>query len=73
LDGGISFVNECLEYGYLQHPEYVRANTSKEALRLGQKGAAEYLKVREAFEQDKKEGKKGRATRQLIQSTYFCW
>lgn len=33
----------------------------------------EYLLVREAFEQDKAEGTKGRATKALIQSDHFPW
>lgn len=33
----------------------------------------EYLLVREAFEQDKAEGTRGRATKALIQSDYFPW
>ncbi|GEM_PF-1304731 len=33
----------------------------------------EYLLVREAFEQDKRDGTKGRATKALIQSDYFPW
>ena len=33
----------------------------------------EYLLVREAFEKDKAEGTKGRATQALIQSDYFPW
>ena len=33
----------------------------------------EYLLVREAFEKDKAEGTKGRATQVLIQSDYFPW
>ncbi len=33
----------------------------------------EYLLVREAFEKDKAEGTKGRATKALIQSDYFPW
>jgi hypothetical protein len=49
------------------------------------KFAYEYLKIREAFEQDKSEGRKscvgaktgevcmGRATKALIQSDYFPW
>ncbi len=34
---------------------------------------AEFLAVREAFEQDKKQGARGRATRVIIQSDYFPW
>ncbi len=53
--------------------------------KLRPKARSEYLKVREAFEQDKKEGFKGcldakpgtvcmgRATQALIQSDYFPW
>ena len=33
----------------------------------------EYLLIREAFEKDKAEGTKGRATKALIQSDYFPW
>ena len=56
--------------------------TSQEALEKAEKRddnwrdykeVYEYLKVREAFEQDKAEGKKGRATQVLIQSDYFPW
>lgn len=39
----------------------------------GCKFLKEYLLIREAFEQDKREGKKGRATKVIIQSDYFPW
>jgi len=39
----------------------------------GCKFMREYLLVREAFERDKAEGTKGRATQALIQSDYFPW
>lgn len=40
---------------------------------LACKWLREFLLVREAFEQDKTEGTKGRATKALIQSDYFPW
>lgn len=41
--------------------------------KLGDKARNEYLKVQEAFEQDKVQNSKGRATQVLIQSDYFPW
>lgn len=62
-DAGIAFIDEILAY-----------------FRTGKAGDpkpgwvdAEYMKVREAFEQDKAQGTKGRATKALIQSDYFPW
>ncbi len=62
-DAGIAFIDEVLVY-----------------FRTGKAGDpkpgpvdAEYMKVREAFEKDKAEGTKGRATKVLIQSDYFPW
>ncbi len=80
-DAGIAFVDEILEYGFSRNQTYVKVHSSAEALERGYTAAAEYLKVREAFEQDKKEGKRGsmkegtpgRATKALIQSDYFPW
>lgn len=34
---------------------------------------AEFMIVREAFEQDKRDGSKGRATQAIIKSKYFTW
>ncbi|HXV27355.1 MAG TPA: hypothetical protein VD913_00160, partial [bacterium] len=70
-NGGIAFVDQILTY-------FSRRNNVKKTI-------AEYLKIHEAFEQDKKEGFKGcleaqpgtvcmgRATQALIQSDYFPW
>jgi integrase len=74
-DAGIAFIDEILAYfrtGKAGDPKPGRVD-------------AEYMKVREAFEQDKVEGFKGcagsppgqvcmgRATKALIQSDYFPW
>lgn len=62
-DAGIAFIDEILAYfrtGKAGDPKPGRVD-------------AEYLKVRKAFELDKAEGKKGRATRALIESDYFPW
>ena len=70
-DAGITFIDEVLAYfrtGKAGDPNPGRVD-------------AEYIKIREAFELDKKEGKKGsmkegkpgRATLALIQSDYFPW
>ena len=68
---GIAFVDQVLAY-------FSKWNNVKKAI-------AEYLKIREAFEEDKKQGFKGcldakpgtvcmgRATQALIQSDYFPW
>jgi len=58
-NGGIAFVNGVLSYFSK------RKNVEKIK--------AEYLKVKQAFEEDKKQGTKGRATQALIQSDYFPW
>ncbi len=74
-DAGIKFIDEILAY----------FRTGKAGDPKPGKTDAEYLKVREAFEQDKREGFKGcagtkpgevcigRATQALIQSDYFPW
>jgi tetratricopeptide (TPR) repeat protein len=62
-DAGIAFIDEILAYfrtGKAGDPKPGRVD-------------AEYMKVREAFELDKKECAKGRATQALIQSDYFPW
>ncbi|MBI4357419.1 MAG: hypothetical protein HY559_06040 [Gammaproteobacteria bacterium] len=65
-DAGIAYVDECLEYFKQQdikkYGEYRPGHVDEE-----------YIKVREAFEQDKREGTRGRATKALIQSDYFPW
>ena len=98
FDQGIAFVDEIRAYGLRQHKKVLSVSTSREALEqfqdlrkkrkgewLEYKFAYEYLKIREAFEQDKAEGFKGcidakpgeacmgRATKALIQSDYFPW
>lgn len=62
-DAGIAFIDEILAYfrtGKAGDPKPGRVD-------------AEYMKIREAFEKDKAEGAKGRATKALIQSDYFPW
>lgn len=62
-DAGIAFIDEILAFfrtGKAGDPKPGRVD-------------AEYMKVREAFEQDKAQGTKGRATKALIQSDYFPW
>lgn len=62
-DAGIAFIDEILAYfraGKAGDPKPGRVD-------------AEYIKIRDAFELDKKEGTKGRATKALIQSDYFPW
>jgi tetratricopeptide (TPR) repeat protein len=54
--------DECMTIGPRENPDWHAC-----------KWLREYLLVREAFEQDKAEGKKGRATQALIQSDYFPW
>ena len=65
-DAGIAFIDDCLAYFKEQdrkkYGEYKPGKTDQE-----------FLKVREAFEKDKAEGTKGRATQALIQSDYFPW
>jgi len=41
--------------------------------KLNKNARAEYLKIKQAFEQDKAEGTKGRPTQVLIQSKYLTW
>ncbi len=41
--------------------------------KLSERAKKEYSNVRRAFEEDKKQGTKGRATKALIQSDYFPW
>ena len=95
-DAGMKFVNEILDYAFKTDKSNINfLKTSKECSEViseleskndGAKAYAykmlrEYLLVREAFEQDKKEGKKGsmkegkpgRATLALIRSDYFPW
>jgi len=74
-DGGIAFVDEILRYW--------EKKSGQDLHRLGNKN--QYFLIRQAFEQDKKEGFKGcleakpgeacmgRATKALIQSDYFPW
>lgn len=62
-DAGIAYIDEILAFfrtGKAGDPKPGRVD-------------AEYIKVREAFEQDKASGTKGRATKALIQSDYFPW
>jgi len=65
-DGGIAYIDMCIDFFKQQdikkYGKYKPGNADEE-----------FLKVREAFEKDKAEGKKGRATRALIQSDYFPW
>lgn len=94
-DGGIVYVDSILNYAFSQNPKIERFISSKMAedymnqLNAQKKRAdgyaykilREYLLIREAFEQDKAEGKKGsmkegklgRATLALIKSDYFPW
>ncbi|HRK61988.1 MAG TPA: hypothetical protein PLY88_05505 [Candidatus Omnitrophota bacterium] len=77
-DAGIAFVNECLNF-------FKKADIEKKGVYEPGRVDNEFLKIREAFEQDKAEGKKGcvgkkpgelclgRATQALIQSDYFPW
>ena len=91
-DAGIAFVDSVVNYFYSKNKSLRRVTTSQEALKKAEergkhwrdyKKIYEYLKVREAFEADKKEGRQscvgktgvciGRATQALIQSDYFPW
>jgi tetratricopeptide (TPR) repeat protein len=75
MDGGIDFCDEILRYW--------EKKSGQDLHRLGNKNP--YFLIRQAFEQDKKEGFKGcldakpgevcmgRATKALIQSDYFPW
>ncbi len=65
-DAGIAYIDEVMKY----FDELDMKNYGEH--RLG-KVDKEYLKIRKAFEQDKAEGSKGRATRALIASTHFPW
>lgn len=65
-DAGIAFIDECLKY-------FKEQDIKKYGEYKPGKADEEYLKVREAFEQDKAQGTKGRATKALIQSDYFPW
>ena len=65
-DAGIQFIDECLKF----FKERKEAQGKKF---VPGKNYNAYLKIREAFEQDKAEGTKGRATKALIQSDYFPW
>ena len=91
-DAGIAFVDSVVNYFYSKNKSLRGVSTSQEALQKAEergkhwrdyKKIYEYLKVREAFEADKKEGRQscvgktgvciGRATQALIQSDYFPW
>ena len=91
-DAGIAFVDSVVNYFCSKNKSLRRVTTSQEALKKAEergkhwreyKKIYEYLKVREAFEADKKEGRQscvgktgvciGRATQALIQSDYFPW
>lgn len=96
-DAGIKLVDSVFEYFKSKYLDYVRPRNSTEALQLKEKAELnnqnayeykidrEFLLIREAFEQDKAEGKKGcvgkkpgevclgRATKAIIQSDYFPW
>ncbi len=65
-DAGIAFIDECVAY-------FKRQDIKKYGEYKPGKNDLEYQKVREAFEKDKAEGTKGRATKALIQSDYFPW
>jgi len=67
-DKGINFVDEIVDQSYSKNKSLERAQTAKEALQKSSLGGknqgryknlAEYLRIREAFEQDKAEGFKG--------------
>jgi tetratricopeptide (TPR) repeat protein len=86
LDSGIKYMDEIIDFSNKRNPDRLPASTSDEAIKMSLpiNGApnpnrrryevdAEYLKVREAFQKDKAEGKKGRATQALIQSKHFTW
>lgn len=62
-DAGIKFIDEILAY----------FRTGKAGDPKPGKVDAEYIKIREAFEKDKAEGTRGRATKALIHSDYFPW
>ena len=95
-DAGISFIDGIVDYLYQKHTPLLKRwsvqkpSGSHEARAVGkEKGIrvfrqiSEYLKIREAFEQDKREGRPscvgarkpcvGRATKALIESDYFPW
>lgn len=65
-DAGIKVIDECFVYF---------KNQDMKKYRKYKPGHVddEYQKVREAFEQDKRDGTKGRATKALIKSDYFSW
>ncbi len=77
-DAGIKFIDECIEY-------FKQQDIKKYGKYKPGHADDEFLKVRAAFEQDKKESFKGcakskvgevcmgRATKALIQSDYFPW
>ena len=77
-DAGIAYIDECMAY-------FKQQDIKKYGEYRPGKADREYLKVREAFEQDKAEGFKGcagkkpgevcmgRATKAIIQSDYFPW
>ena len=77
-DAGIKFVDECINY-------FKKADIEKSGVYKPGRVDNEFVKIREAFEQDKAEGKKGcvgkkpgevcmgRATKAIIQSDYFPW
>ncbi|MBI4971616.1 MAG: hypothetical protein HZC17_07250 [Candidatus Omnitrophica bacterium] len=65
-DAGIAYIDMCMKF-------FKEQDIKKYGQYKPGHADEEYLKVREAFEQDKKEGTKGRATKALIQSDYFPW
>jgi tetratricopeptide (TPR) repeat protein len=85
-DAAIAYINMVMEYSYRKHPGLQMPTTSQEAIERMRASTGEnqkyrrryeidteYLKLREAFEQDRREGKRGRATQAIIQSDYFPW
>lgn len=86
-DQGVAFANEIMAHGLRKSKHLLsQVKTAQEAWEISQelrrnhdekwrgyKFAYEYLRIREAFLEDKLRGTKGRATQALIQSDYFPW
>ena len=85
-DAGVAFADEIRVYGLRKDKKVLKkVESAQEAWQKSQelkgqssewllyKFAYEYLRIREAFLEDKKSGTKGRATQVLIQSDYFPW
>lgn len=65
-DSGIAYIDMCMEY-------FKKVDIEKYGEYKPGHADEEFMRIREAFEQDKQDGTKGRATKGLIQSDYFPW